>query len=43
MSCAVLAESDPLYLSLLDEPLPPGVRNLQMWIEQAWNDGQRLV
>ena len=29
----------PLYFPLLDDPIPPGVRNLQVWIENAWNDG----
>ncbi|KIP09247.1 hypothetical protein PHLGIDRAFT_126409 [Phlebiopsis gigantea 11061_1 CR5-6] len=32
-------QSQPLYFPLLDDPLPPGVRNLQRWIEDAWAEG----
>ncbi|KAF8580688.1 DUF1671-domain-containing protein [Ramaria rubella] len=41
MACAALATQSiqPLYFPLLDEPIPPGVRNLQCWIEDAWADG----
>ncbi|KAJ3819532.1 peptidase family C78-domain-containing protein [Lentinula raphanica] len=41
MSCASLMDQpyQPLYFPLIDQPLPPGVRNLQVWIEDAWNNG----
>ncbi len=29
----------PLYFPLLDAPSPPGIRNLQKWIESAWKEG----
>jgi len=29
----------PLYFPLLDAPMEPGVRNLQTWIEIAWQNG----
>lgn len=28
-----------LYFPLLDDPSPPGVRNLQRWLEDAWKQG----
>lgn len=28
-----------IYFALLNDPLPPGVRNLQRWIEAAWKEG----
>jgi hypothetical protein len=28
-----------IYFPLLDDPFPPGVRNLQRWIEAAWKEG----
>ncbi|KAF8527041.1 peptidase family C78-domain-containing protein [Gautieria morchelliformis] len=41
MACTALINqtTQPLYFPLLDDPLPPGVRNLQYWIEDAWADG----
>ncbi|KAJ4488410.1 peptidase family C78-domain-containing protein, partial [Lentinula aciculospora] len=41
MSCAALMDQpyQPMYFSLLDKPVSPGIRNLQTWIEQAWNNG----
>lgn len=35
-----MVERDPIYFPLLDDPIPPGVRNLQSWIEQAWHEGK---
>jgi hypothetical protein len=42
MACAALMDQteQPLYFPLLDSPIPPGVRNLQRWVEAAWNDGR---
>ncbi len=41
MACAALMgqETQPLYFPLLDSPIPPGVRRLQQWIEDAWREG----
>ncbi|KAJ3908714.1 peptidase family C78-domain-containing protein [Lentinula edodes] len=41
MSCAALMDQpyQPMYFPLLDQPISPGVRNLQAWIEEAWNSG----
>ncbi|KAJ3523640.1 hypothetical protein NMY22_g11347 [Coprinellus aureogranulatus] len=41
MICAALMvqQIEPLYFPLLDEPVPPGIRNLQLWIETAWESG----
>lgn len=41
MACSPLMSQtqQPLYFPLLDEPIPPGVRNLQLWIEDAWSKG----
>ncbi|CAL1704281.1 unnamed protein product [Somion occarium] len=39
MACSSMVERDPIYFPLLDDPIPPGVRNLQSWIEQAWHEG----
>jgi hypothetical protein len=41
MVCAALMDqtSQPLYFPLLDAPIGPGVRNLQTWIESAWQAG----
>ncbi|KAF5324490.1 hypothetical protein D9611_004483 [Ephemerocybe angulata] len=41
MACAVLMVQpfEPMYFPLLDEPIPPGIRNLQQWIEIAWDAG----
>ncbi|KAJ6500449.1 peptidase family C78-domain-containing protein [Mycena sanguinolenta] len=41
MACTALMDqqSQPMYFPLLDHPIPPGVRNLQQWLESAWSDG----
>ncbi|OCH87412.1 DUF1671-domain-containing protein [Obba rivulosa] len=41
MSCASLMaqQKQPVYFPLLDHPTPPGVRNVQTWIEEAWRNG----
>ncbi|KAJ7261389.1 peptidase family C78-domain-containing protein [Mycena haematopus] len=41
MVCTALMDqqSQPMYFPLLDHPIPPSVRNLQQWLEDAWNDG----
>ncbi|KAJ3572815.1 hypothetical protein NP233_g2834 [Leucocoprinus birnbaumii] len=41
MLCTGLVEQQhqPLYFPLLDAPPTPSVRNLQSWIQLAWNDG----
>ncbi|KAF5391761.1 hypothetical protein D9757_001746 [Collybiopsis confluens] len=41
MCCAALMDQpyQPTYFPLLDQPIPPGIRNLQSWIEEAWNNG----
>ncbi|KAK7049209.1 hypothetical protein VNI00_005810 [Paramarasmius palmivorus] len=41
MACAALMDQpyQPLYFPLLDEPISPGIRNLQKWIEEAWQNG----
>ncbi|KDQ60623.1 hypothetical protein JAAARDRAFT_31585 [Jaapia argillacea MUCL 33604] len=41
MSCTALMSQQlqPDYFPLLDSPSPPGIRNLQKWIEQAWGQG----
>ncbi|KAI0797845.1 peptidase family C78-domain-containing protein [Abortiporus biennis] len=41
MACASLCtqQQQPVYFALLEEPIPPGVRNLQRWIESAWDLG----
>lgn len=41
MCCsALIAQTEqPLYFPLLDDPISPGVRNLQLWIEDAWSKG----
>jgi hypothetical protein len=41
MACAALMDQtlQPLYFPLLDAPIGPGVRNLQTWIEAAWQAG----
>lgn len=43
MACSVLMsqQEQPLYFPLLDSPLAPGIRNLQLWIEDAWMHGQK--
>ncbi|KAF8184941.1 peptidase family C78-domain-containing protein [Mycena galopus ATCC 62051] len=41
MACTALMDQQmqPMYFPLLDSPSPPSVRNLQQWIEGAWDDG----
>ncbi|KAJ3886607.1 peptidase family C78-domain-containing protein [Lentinula edodes] len=41
MACAALMDQpyQPMYFPLLDKPISPGIRNLQAWIEEAWNSG----
>ena len=41
MACAALMnqQMQSIYFALLDDPIPPGVRNLQHWIEDAWKEG----
>ncbi|THH10282.1 hypothetical protein EW145_g1427 [Phellinidium pouzarii] len=41
MACTALIDQQvqPMYFSVLDQPIPPGVRNLQRWIEDAWKAG----
>ncbi|KAJ6606550.1 peptidase family C78-domain-containing protein [Mycena vulgaris] len=41
MVCTSLMDQQvqPMYFPLLDDPTPPGVRNLQQWIEEAWKAG----
>jgi hypothetical protein len=41
MACAALMDQkiQPMYFDLLDSPIPPGVRHLQQWIENAWANG----
>jgi hypothetical protein len=31
--------TQPGYVKLLKQPIPPGVENLQRWIENAWDLG----
>lgn len=41
MACTALMDQQvqPLYFPALDQPPPPGVLNLQQWIEDAWRAG----
>ncbi|KAI8998781.1 peptidase family C78-domain-containing protein [Trametes punicea] len=41
MACAALMDQrrQPMYFPLLDSPLPPGIRNLQQTLEDAWKHG----
>ena len=43
MACSALMDQQvqPMYFPLLDQPLSPGVRNLQRWIEEAWKAGKQ--
>lgn len=45
MACTALMDQQvqPLYFSVLDQPTPPGVRNLQQWVEDAWKAGERNI
>ena len=44
MACIALMEqtTQPGYVKLLKKPIPPGVENLQRWIEGAWDLGTAL-
>lgn len=44
MLCTGLMEQQhqPPYLSLLNASPSPSVRNLQLWIQSAWDDGKTL-
>ena len=41
MACTALMEqtAQPGYVKLLKKPIPPGIGNLQRWIENAWDLG----
>lgn len=41
MACIALMEQTAQlgYMKLLTRPIPPGVDNLQRWIENAWDFG----
>ncbi|KAI0807167.1 peptidase family C78-domain-containing protein [Fomes fomentarius] len=41
MACAALMDQQeqPMYFPLLDAPVPPGIRNLQILLERAWRAG----
>jgi hypothetical protein len=41
MACGALMNQmqQPLYFPLLDSPISPSIRNLQVWIEAAWEEG----
>ncbi|KAH7914678.1 peptidase family C78-domain-containing protein [Hygrophoropsis aurantiaca] len=41
MACTALMvqQNQTIYFPLLDDPMPPGARNLQLWIEHAWSQG----
>ncbi|TFK42761.1 peptidase family C78-domain-containing protein [Crucibulum laeve] len=41
MSCSVLMDQpfQPMYFPMLDHPISPSIRNLQVWIEAAWAAG----
>lgn len=42
MACAALMaqQRQPMYFPLLDTPTPPGIRNLQVLLEEAWKNGE---
>lgn len=42
MACTALMDQpfQPMYFPLLDEPVPPSIRNFQSTIEDAWKAGQ---
>ena len=44
MLCAVLMDQrmKPEYSSMIIKPIPPGVSNLKVWIEEAWKNGEYL-
>ncbi|KAJ7871475.1 peptidase family C78-domain-containing protein [Mycena olivaceomarginata] len=41
MACTSLMDQQfqPMYFPLLDDPIAPSVRNLQLWLESAWKEG----
>lgn len=40
MACgALMNQKQQPYFQLLDLPIPPSIRNLQVWIEAAWREG----
>ncbi|KAK0210339.1 peptidase family C78-domain-containing protein [Desarmillaria ectypa] len=41
MSCSALMDQhlQPMYFPLLDSPISPSVRQLQLWLEVAWSSG----
>lgn len=45
MLCAALMDQrmKPEYSSLIINPIPPGVSNLKVWIEDAWKNGECLL
>jgi hypothetical protein len=45
MVCTALMEQhqQSMYFAQLDFPIPPGVKNLQRWIEAAWKSGRNFV
>ena len=45
MACTALYDQQvqPDYFPVLDSPIPPGVRNLQRWLECAWAAGSHRV
>lgn len=45
MACAALVDQQfqPEYARLLNEPLPPSIRNLQHVIEDAWAHGNIIA
>ncbi len=42
MLCAALMDQrmKPEYSTLIINPIPPGVSNLKVWIEEAWKSGE---
>ena len=42
MLCAALMDQRimPEYSLLVVNPIPPGVNNLKVWIEEAWKSGE---
>lgn len=45
MACTALInqEIQPTYFPALTHPTPPGIRNLQQWIEDAWEAGLVII
>ena len=44
MLCAALVDQRmiPEFSLLVNNPIPPGVSNLKVWIEEAWKSGEYL-